>query len=349
MSLGIAVLGWAHGHVNLYADEIGKMEDARVVTSWDHDSERGARNAAQFGCGISTNLEEVLANKEVDAVIIAAETSRHADLCVAAAEAGKAIALQKPMALTLEQCDRIIAAVEKNKVPFTMAWQMRMDPQNQRIKQVMEDGTLGKVVMFRRKHCLATHIWPDFDKTWHVKPELNRGIWMDDAAHPFDLVLWLFGKPRSVIAEIDTLLNPIIPDDNGVAVFRTQDGKIVEVYCSFTANAGETTTEVHGDKGTLLQFYGDAVSSSTPKRGGGPSLCWLLNGQTEWIDSGIPSPASHADRLRALARPIVDFFQGKREPVATAQEGRDVIEMLLASYESSLTGKRIEFPFKPKG
>lgn len=349
MSLGIAVLGWAHAHVTLYAEEIGKMEDARVVTSWDHDSARGQLNAEKYGCETSTNLDEVLHNKEVNAVIIGTETSLHADMCVAAAQAGKAIALQKPMALTLEQCDRIIEAVEKNKVPFTLAWQMRLDPQNQRIKQLIEDGTLGKVVMFRRKHCLGTHIWPDFAKTWHVKPELNRGMWMDDAAHPFDLVLWMFGKPRSVTAEIDTLLNPVIPDDNGIAIFRTQDGKMVEVYCSFTANAGETNTEVHGDKGTLLQYYGDAVSSSTPRRGSGPSLCWLLNGQTEWTDSGIPSPASHADRLRALTRPMVDFFQGKRGPIATAQEGRDVTEMLLASYESSLTGRRIEFPFTPKG
>ncbi len=349
MSLGIAVLGWAHPHVGLYAEDISKMEDAWLVTSWDHDATRGEANQVKFGCGFSTHLEEVLDNKEVEAVIIGTETSMHVEACVTAAEAGKAIALQKPMALTLEQCGRIISAVEKNHVPFTLLWQMRMDPQNQRIKELIEEGTLGKVVMFRRKHCLGTHIWPDFDKTWHVKPELNRGMWMDDAAHPFDLVLWMFGKPKSVVAEIDTLLNPLIPDDNGVALFRTQDGKIVEVYCSFTANAGETTTEIHGDKGTLLQYYGDAVSSNTPRRGGGPSLCWLLNGQTEWTDSGIPSPASHADRLRALSRPMVDFFQGKRGPIATAQEGCEVTEMLLASYESALTGKRIEFPFTPKG
>jgi predicted dehydrogenase len=144
-----------------------------------------------------------------------------------------------------------------------------------------------------------------------------------------------------VVAEIDTLLTPKVPDDNGIAIFRTQEGIMVEVFSSFTANAGETTTEVHGDKGTLLQYYGDAVSSGTPHRAEGPSLCWLLNGETQWTDSGIPSPPGHVDRLRALTRPMVDFFKGQREPICTIQEGRDVIAMLLASYESSQTGRRV--------
>ncbi|GMV64868.1 MAG: Gfo/Idh/MocA family oxidoreductase [Candidatus Omnitrophica bacterium] len=346
MTLGIAVLGWAHGHVNLYADEISRMEDAKIITSWDHDRERGERNGAQFGCGSTTQLEEALNHPGVEAVIVAAETSLHPEVCAAAANAGKHIILQKPMALSLEGCDQIIEAVRRNKVRFSLAWQMRVDPQNLKIREILEQGLLGKVVMFRRKHCLATHIWPDFDKTWHVKPELNRGLWMDDAAHPFDLVLWLFGKPRSVFAEIDTLLSPKIPDDNGIAVFRTQTGAIVEVVSSFTANAGENNTEIHGDKGTLLQFYGDAVSTGTPRRGPGPSLCWLLNGEPQWTDSGIQTPSSHADRLRALTRPMVDCLKGTGAPIATAEEGREVTEMLLASYESALTGRRIDFPFK---
>jgi predicted dehydrogenase len=339
---GIAVLGWAHGHVNLYVEEIGRMEDACILSSWDHDAKRCGRNAMQFGCTASTDLDEILGDKRIQGVIIAAETSRHAELCVAAAKAHKAIVLQKPMALTLEDCDRIIEAVERHQVPFSMAWQMRVDPQNLRIKQILDKGTLGKILMFRRKHCLSTHIWPGFDKTWHVKPELNRGIWMDDAAHPFDLIYWLFGMPRSVIAEIDTLLSPKIPDDNGIAVFRYPDGKIVEVVCSFTANAGENTTEIHGDKGTLLQSFGDAVSAATPRAARALGLRRILNGETRWIESALPSPTSQAERIRALAQPIVEFFMGKRPPIGTAREGREVTGMLLASYEAAASGRRVE-------
>jgi predicted dehydrogenase len=349
MPYGIAVLGWAHGHAGLYAEEIGRMPDARILSSWDHDGERAKHNAALYGCTASKNLDEVLADTHVQGVIVAAETSLHAEMCVAAAEAGKAIVLQKPMALNLDDCDRIIGAVSRSGVPFTLAWQMRVDPQNLEIKRIVDQRMLGRIVMFRRKHCLSTHIWPDFDKTWHTQPALNRGIWMDDAAHPFDLVCWLFGKPKSVFAEIDTLLDPAIPDDNGIAVFRMRDGTMVEVVSSFTANAGENTTEIHGDRGTLLQNYGDAVSAATPRASDSPGLRWILNGESGWTDSGIPSPASQAVRIKALARPIVDFFLGQRPPIATVVEGREVVEMLLASYESSATGRRIEFPFQPGG
>jgi len=347
MALNIAILGWAHGHVGLYAEEFRKMPDTRIVASWDHDEARVNHCAERYGCRGATDLEEVLRDGGISAVVVGVETSMHADVCAAAAEAGKAILLQKPMALTLEDCDRIIEAVETAGVPFSIAWQMRVDPQNLRIQDILRSGLLGKITMFRRKHCLATHIWPDFDKTWHVRPELNRGLWMDDAAHPFDLVCWLFGKPRSVIAEIDTLLNPIVPDDSGVAVFRTEENVMVSVFSSFTANAGENTTEIHGDKGTLIQNYGDAVSVSTPRPAGSCGLRWILNGESEWTESGIPSPTSQADRIRAIARPAIDFFLGKRGPIGTAQEGRDVTEMLLASYESAATGRRVEFPYQP--
>jgi predicted dehydrogenase len=227
-----------------------------------------------------------------------------------------------------------------------MLWQMRVDPQNMKIKEVMDSGILGQILMFRRKHCLSTHTWPAFQDTWHVKKELNRGMWFDDASHPFDLVRWMFGKPRSVMAEIDTLVNPRVPDDNGIAVFRAESGAIVEVFSSFTANAGETTTEIHGDKGSLIQLYGDGVSCGTPRAGEVPALRWLLNGETAWTDSGIPAPSGgHGIRIADLSRPLVDFFLGNRAPIATVYEGRDVVEMLLASYESARIGKRILFPF----
>ena len=82
--------------------------------------------------------------------------------------------------------DRIVADVARDGVPFTMAWQMRVDPQNVEMKRLVQSGTMGRVYMVRRRHGLSTHTWPGFEDTWHVKPELNRGMWADDAAHAID-------------------------------------------------------------------------------------------------------------------------------------------------------------------
>ena len=209
-----------------------------------------------------------------------------------AAAAGKTVVLQKPLALTLADADRIVAAVERSGVRFTLAWQARTDPQNIQMRQLVRDGALGRIYQVRRRHCLSTHTWGEwFENSWHVKPELNRGMWADDAAHPVDWIYWMFGMPQTVSAEIDTLRSPKVPDDNGIAVFRYADGMMAEASCSFTCIAGENTTEIVGEKGVVIQNYGDAVSGGLPRLPDAAGLRWFLRDQKQWTTSDIASPA----------------------------------------------------------
>ena len=339
----IGVLGFAHGHVSLYCDIWQERPELgiEVAAAWDHDAKRlgdAAEKRKLKACG---SVAELLSQPGIEAVVIGAETSLHAELAVAAARAGKKIVLQKPMSLTLEQADSIVAAVEETGVPFSLAWQMRVDPQNLRMKQLIQEGTLGRILMVRRRHGLNTHVWPDFENSWHVKPELNRGMWADDAAHAVDFIYWLLGWPRSVYAEVDTLLNPKVPDDNGIAVFRCADGAFAEVVSSFTILAGENTTEIVGEKGCVIQNYGDVPSCNIPRPKDAVGLKWMLRGDKDWTDSGIPSPPAHAERIKGLAQPLAEFLHGRRPPIATAKEGRDVLRLILATYESSAAGQRI--------
>jgi predicted dehydrogenase len=281
----------------------------------------------------------------VDAVVIGAETSLHAEMVEMAAAgggAGKAIVLQKPMALTLEEAERIVSAVERAGVKFTMAWQMRVDPQNLLMRDLVKTGAVGRAFQVRRRHCLPTHVWGEgFMNSWHVKPELNRGMWADDAAHAIDWMMWMFGMPETVIAEIATLHTPRVPDDNGIAVFRYADGMMGEVSCSFTAVAGENTVEIHGEKGVIVQNFGDLVSCGSPRADGAPGVKWILVGEKQWHVSEIASPASHGERIGGLAVPLLKFLQGKREPIATARDGRDALKLVLASYRAAELGRRV--------
>ncbi|MCF7688786.1 MAG: Gfo/Idh/MocA family oxidoreductase [Cephaloticoccus sp.] len=340
-----AVLGFAHGHVGMYCDiwharpELG----IEVVSVWDHDAARLAEVAEKRNLRAIGDLAQILAEPEIEAVVIGAETSRHAELVIAAARAGKKIVLQKPLALTLEQADAIVAVIGETKVPFTLAWQMRVDPQNVRMKELVQSGELGRILMVRRRHGLNTHMWDWFENSWHVQPALNRGMWADDAAHAVDFIYWLLGTPSSVIAEIDTLVNPKVPDDNGIAVFRYSDGTFAEVVSSMTCVAAENTTEIVGENGTIIQNFGDGPSGIPPRPDTAVGLKWFLRGGKEWVDSGIPSPVAHGERIKDLAAPLADFLHGRRPPIATATEGRDVLRLTLACYESALAGQRITF------
>lgn len=343
MAIRIGILGFAHGHLGTYCSVWKKQPDAvQLVAGWDHDAARAKSAKDQFGIDLADSPATLLSRDDVDAVVIGAETSRHADLCEQAAQAGKAIVLQKPLALTLAQADRIVAAVAKYNVPFTLAWQMRVDDQNLKMKELVDQNALGRIFTVRRRHALSTHVWPNFESSWHVKPELNRGMWADDASHPIDFLLWLMGKPQTVTAEIGTLLNPKVPDDNGAAIFRYADGTLGEISCSFTCIAGENTTEIIGENGVIIQNFGDAVSSGSPRAPGAVGLKWILKGQKEWTISDIASPPNQGVRIAALAGPILQFLRRERPTICTAEEGRTSLAMTLACYDASAAGRRVE-------
>ena len=178
--------------------------------------------------------------------------------------------------------------------------------------------------------------------TWHVQPHLNRDIFADDAAHAVDFLYWLFGMPESVTAEIGTLLNPKIPNDNGIAVFRYPNGQLAEVSCTFVAVAGENTLEILCENGMIVGNYGDLVACMIPRPPGGIQLKWYLRDENKWTISDLPDITHQGERIGGLAAPIAEFLHGQRPPIATAREGHDVLKMTLACLESSAEGRRVK-------
>lgn len=349
--IGIAVLSYAHGHANNYSQELAGYDDVRLVACWDDNEDRGKAAAAKYGMTYSPRLEEVLGNPDVDAVIVTVETYRHPEFVIAAAEAGKDILCQKPMALTLEDCDRMTAAVEKAGVKFSMSFQMRCDPVNQKIKELLDSGIIGKVAVFRRRHCipvLLNESWVNGPTKWHFDPEKNMGMFMDDAVHATDLLHWMLGEPVSVMAEIDSIHTDISPDDNGVAVYRFKNKEIVTLFNGSTTLAGENTTEVYGDKGVIIHNYGDAPSTNLPRPPDAVALKMFLKDSAEpgWENFDFPIPQNHGERHAYVPRPFIEYLKGNRGPIATAADGRIAVEMVLGAYRSAQEGKRVNFPLE---
>ena len=347
--LRIGVLSWAHGHVNAYAGQIKNFEDAQLVACWDDDAERGRKNAETFGMAFEADLPTLLARSDVDCVIVASETNKHADLCVAALDAGKAVLLQKPMATTLADCDRIIEAVKRSGQWFSLAFQMRCDPQNIAMRELVQEGALGKLGMVRRRHCipvLFSQAFIEGPSKWHISREANRGMFFDDATHPMDWLIWTLGrKPISVMAEIDNVLTNVAPDDTGIAIFRYADGLFAEVCNTSVTLAGENTTEIYGDKGVVIQNHGDSPSCGIkPPHPIGVKLYQTDKAAEGWQDLNLPIPANHGERIAGVARPFIDALKSGI-PMCTAEEGRMSVEMCLAAYHSAQTGQRVFFPF----
>ncbi|MDP9381020.1 MAG: Gfo/Idh/MocA family oxidoreductase [Chloroflexota bacterium] len=340
------VVSFAHSHVNAYVETIRDFPDARVVAGWDADAERGKAQCQKYGLEWAPELEELLGRPDIDAVFVTSPTNRHAEHAAAAARAGKHVLLQKPMALTLSDCDAIIAAVREAGVKFSMCYQMRADPVNLKIRELLEGGAVGKVAVVRRRHAIGALLDPSFARpgNWHIDPEQNMGMFMDDASHAADWFLWMLGMPVSVVAEIDNVVTDTAPDDNGVAVYRFGKGEMGILLNSSTMLAAEATTEIYGDKGTIVQNYGDAPSSFLPRPPGAAALRLYRQGAQDWEAFDLPADTPHGARIRAVPRPLVEYLHGHRGPLATVEEGRMGVEMILGAYQAAKEGRRVTFP-----
>jgi predicted dehydrogenase len=107
------------------------------------------------------------------------------------------------------------------------------------------------------------------------------------------------------------------------------------------ALAGENTLEIHGEKGVVIGNCGDGPSTMLPRLPGTVQLKWHLHGDEGWTASDIPDFGRQWERISGLARPLAEFLNGTRPPIATAEEGRAVLKLVLACYESAADGRRV--------
>ncbi len=345
--IGIGIISFAHGHSNAYCHEMRTMDDVELIACWDDNTERGEAAAAKYGMDYSPHLEDVIKHREIHAVIVTCETNRHAEMVTAAASEGKHILCQKPMALTLTDCDRIEAAVQKSCIKFMMGYQMRRDAANIAMKALIDDGVLGKIGVLRRRHCINALFSEDFVtglSRWHIEPEKNMGMFMDDASHATDFIHWMLGKPKSVIAEIDNILTDVAPDDTGVAVYRFPSGPMAILLNTSVTLAGENTTEIYGDAGVIIQNYGDGPSCNVQRPAAAVALKLYTRDEPSWKELGIPIPNSHGERIAAVPRPFIDCLKNGTEPDVTVEDGRVSVEMVLGAYRSAREGRRVTFP-----
>jgi predicted dehydrogenase len=178
----------------------------------------------------------------------------------------------------------------------------------------------------------------NFESLWHADPLLNRDIFADDSSHPIDMMQWLFGMPESVMCEQSSMINPKIPNDTGVALFKYASGMIADISCQFTTIAAEIGTEVYGNDGSIQQYFVDGPSTKLPHSVDG--LKWYIRGDTDWTISDIPSPAGHGERIYNQGVQLAEFLTGG-ESVCGVREARDSLRLVLACYVSARTGTRV--------
>jgi predicted dehydrogenase len=250
-------------HYGLPADTINIVG---VATTRPETAEKAAR---EIGCDVwTTDYRELLARDDVDLVDCTVPNHRHEEVVVAAAQAGKHIYCEKPLAMNVAEGQRMVAAVEKAGVKTQMTFNFRFFPAITRAKQLVEDGFLGRVFSFRGRYYRASYISYDKPLSWRLRKEIaGSGALFDIGSHVLDLIYYLLGDFGSVQATLDTLIKerPIAPgatekgpvevDDIALMHLRMASPHdtlgLVEISRMGTGTTNDLQIEIFGDQGAL--------------------------------------------------------------------------------------------------
>lgn len=254
----IGKISYWHVHAEDYTKQALEHPETKLAAIWDELPERGQAKAAQYGVPYYASLDEMLAQDDIDAVIVDAPTNMHRDVMVKAAEAGKHIFTEKVIAPTAKEVSDILAAVRKAGVRLMVSLPRLYDGYTQTIDRVLQGGKLGKLTMARVRlsHNGATANW--LPEHFFSKEQCGGGALIDLGCHPMYLVRRFLGMPESVSANFGYVTGKEV-EDNAVAILRYAEGAIGIVEAGFVNSHSPFSIELHGTEGTLLYGFPDEV------------------------------------------------------------------------------------------
>ena len=240
----------------VYARDLAtRIPETRLVAVADPDPAALAELSSTYAARPHADPERLLADDEVEAIVIASPTHTHAALTVAASGTGKAIFCEKPPALSLEETLKMKAAVGRPGVFFQMGFMRRFDPGYAAARRKVQEGLIGTPVVFK-----SSSRDPYRTSLEYANPKSSGGMIMDMGIHDFDLARWFMGEVRSVSAVGGTLAYPELETvgdiDNAIVSLTFADGRLGVVDLSRNGVYGyDIRSELLGTAGTLRVGY----------------------------------------------------------------------------------------------
>ena len=347
----IGMISWAHVHAEFRARALSEIPGTRIVAVADDDAARGRSAASRFGAAFVPDWRDLVARDDIDVVMVHSENSRHADQVIAAAEAGKHVFCEKPIATTVDDAAAMVAAVEAAGVDGTAAFVSRFSIQAARAKRIVASGPLGRVLLTRSFIGLAgiaeIGCPPDM-AAWMVDPHLGGGgAWIDEGSHGVDLMRWLVGDIVEISAFTANRAKPDLDgEDIAVALLRYADGGLGEISTvwSLTADIGmRNAFEIYGTEGSLVVRATDPFPRVEVYRAGDDPLYrgWttphIEPDVTEPHDYGSWPPHTHHYK-REVASYIHRIQTNQRPYGPTLTDGLACLAVISAGYASASAG-----------
>lgn len=345
--LGFALVGCGRIAVR-HAELLGKglIDGARLVAVCDTRAERATAFGERWGVPAFSDADSMLAamKDRIDVVSILTPSGSHAALTVSLACHGKHILVEKPMALTLDDADAMIAACDAHGIKLFVVKQNRFNPPVVQLREAFEQGRFGKLVMGSvRVRWRRDQSYYDQDG-WRGTWAEDGGVFANQASHHVDLLEWFLGEPETVCAMARTALVDIETEDTGVAMIRFRNGAIgvVEATTATRPHDLEGSLSILGEKGSV-EVGGFAVNEMKVWR--------FVDERPEDVEIRqtvhAPPPNVYGFGHTAYLRNVVGAIRGGTPALVDGLEGRKSLELIAAIYESIFTRKEVPLRFRP--
>lgn len=349
MTHGFGIIGCGM-IAKFHAKAIAELPDAQLVACYNRSLEKAEAFAEEFDCKAYADLDEMLADPEVTIVTIATPSGAHLEPTVAAAKAGKHVIVEKPLEITLERCDQMIAACEEAGVKLAAIFPSRFHYAPMELHKAVEAGRFGKLTLgdayvkwYRTQEYYDSGAWRG---TWELD---GGGALMNQAIHSVDLLSWMMGPVKSIAAFTDTLGHENIEvEDVAVATLRFENGAVGVIEATTTAYPGYLKRiELHGTEGSAIVEEEDILKwDFTESAEADEAIKERMSAKGD-SGGGASDPAAigHHGHKELFAQVLESIDEDK--PLALdGHEGRKAVEIILAIYKSAVTKSIVELPLK---
>ncbi|MEO8575401.1 MAG: Gfo/Idh/MocA family oxidoreductase [Gemmatimonadales bacterium] len=339
--IGLGVIGCGNIAYWVHLRLAKRISGAKLIAAADPDSDARQRAEKLAGVPVYASNAELLARDEVDAVIVSGPTHLHADLVVAACEAGKHVYLEKPIASTTSDGARVIDAASKAGVTVMLGFNRRFHPVFQHARQLIRDGRIGRVRAVQTTFCEPARV--DAMPAWRRERATGGGVLLDLASHHVDLLRWFLDDE---VAKVEASIESELSDQDSVQLqLMMQGGAHTQSLFSSRTGASSDWFEFAGECGTLrVDRHRAGVSLRVPRRFGyGVRTMRVMPppAVAAWSIKRIARPSAEPSYIRALAE-FVRGLSGEPHSMPTLVDGMRALEVAEAAEESALRGCAVE-------
>ena len=344
------------GHI--FAAALKSMPESDFVAVCGRSLDRTQPFADKYGVRAFDDPAKMIRDAKVEAVCIGTPHPQHADPAVVCARAGVHVLIEKPLASSLADCDRILNAAKAGKALVGTICQRRFYACSQRIRNAIDTGKIGKPIM----GAAIMYGWRD-EK--YYKSDPWRGSWkgegggilVNQAPHQLDLLLWYMGEIAELSGYWANLNHSYIEvEDTAVAIIRFKSGALGHIIVTNSVNpALYGRVQINGSNGATVgvQTDGGAMFIAGVTKIAEPPVndVWTVPGEEHLLAQWKKEDSDHFASIDPIAyfhtQQIRDFLEAvrqKRQPLITGEDGRRTVELFTAIYRSNRTGSPVKFP-----